>query len=1539
MKKFTKLVGGFFAVALLLFSNPTMASHFKGGDTYFVCTGNGYYKLVFACYYACESGSSTPYDFTLESFTLTSSCPSVPTTLTCVSQTPQQDVPLYCPGILTTCDYNPYSNAPTGTPTGTLVVIYQTDSFQIPPGCTVTAEISNGNRNGAITNLQNPANTYLDIAATITTPMNGSCNNNPQFAQYPVNVFCLGQNANFSQGAIDASGDSLVYTLINPRDNGGLPIPFVAGCTPADPLGALSGTGFASTFSFNSSTGNINFTPTASGNFVLTVEVDAYHNGVFVGSVMRDIQFTVTPCNDPPPPVLTSLFSQANVVGGVVIDSNHVGVCPGQQVQINLIATTTDSFNYLIDSTNAALSLPGAIVSVTHAGTKFDSTTLHITWTPSATDSGYHYILVTVKDTICPRPGSNTYAFVISVLGGLYAGPDQVYCNGGSPVIIQAAGANHYIWTDSATGGPPVGVVSYGPDSSYIVVAPSANTGYVVQGDLLGSCKNRDTVSVKNAQAFTLRTVAQDTTVCKYSTTVLTTTPTPGNLAPFTYVWAPAAGLVSPTSSSTTTGPILSTGYYYVTATSFEGCAIRDSIKIFVNGAAPRVSILPNTNYVCPGDTISLRSSVLTENLVSCGVVDTLPSSATYFGGSVNNDTSSSTGSFGFTNVNCSPFMGSMNSYKVQYLFRQSELNAAGLSSGTITDISFFIKALNSTVAYDTFAISMGCTNLNSLNGFVNNLTEVVPPQIGPAAPTANVSLFSNSWNPIPFTRFYNWDGASNIVIQICYTINSASSSNDDFVSYSTTSFPGSCVYAGSFLGENGCSLGANSFYYGVLNTRPNIKMDMVAPDVLTYHWSPATALCDTCPSTAFVVTRDTTVTLTVSDGTCINDSTKRLLINPAVEVTALRDTVLCSGSNSAQLNVVLDNPSNPSCIQGYSVAPIPYAPISVTTIPNLINPASFVDAFGNPISTDNGTAGPLAIGFNFPFYCQNYSQFYVNSNGWISFVNPYPATSLTQEYTAQTLPPSAADLNPQKVIELMMGNYYLQDLFGGGGGTVLYFVSGTAPNRVLAVQFSGMFDASLTYTTSGEIDLYEGTGVIDIQIQSSDYSGTNHTTGVKDSTGLGTAAPGRNNQPYTVSTPEAWRFTPQYGASVVVGSTVWSPNLYLNNDSIANPIASPPNTPQTYVVTTTLILNPNTVPTTCVVTDSVHIGFGTTAGGSATVVPGTICLGDTAQLAYTTADVVTSYTWTPARGLNDSTISAPKSSTTDTTIYYVRVVNNQGCVTWAADTVNIYPPITVTLPADAASCNCHPNLVLTPTIVGGTPAYSYHWSNGGTDATTVDTILNGSSYILTVTDAHGCTAVSNKDSFTMSCPLVNITVDPVSDTIFMNTDTATLTANSSTGSNFTYQWWSDSLHVLSPATNVTGVVGTTSGSDSVHLIVTDINNGCIDTTAVLIHVINFGSFVMPTAFTPNGDLKNPYFYPVLNGPNSPVRISALRIYSRWGQLVYDNPNAPGWDGNFGSNPQPSETYLYFVTAVYPDPNNPSKTVQKSVEGSFQLQR
>ena len=95
----------------------------------------------------------------------------------------------------------------------------------------------------------------------------------------------------------------------------------------------------------------------------------------------------------------------------------------------------------------------------------------------------------------------------------------------------------------------------------------------------------------------------------------------------------------------------------------------------------------------------------------------------------------------------------------------------------------------------------------------------------------------------------------------------------------------------------------------------------------------------------------------------------------------------------------------------------------------------------------------------------------------------------------------------------------------------------------------------------------------------------------------------------------------------------------------------------------------------------------------------------------------------------------------------------------------------------------------------------------------------------------------------------------------------------------------------------------------------------------------------MATAFTPNGDGKNDKFYPVLNGPNSSSKVIAFRVYNRWGQLVYDNPNAPGWDGGYGGTPQATDTYVYFVTVESPDPNDAAKRIQKSVEGSFQLFR
>lgn len=56
------------------------------------------------------------------------------------------------------------------------------------------------------------------------------------------------------------------------------------------------------------------------------------------------------------------------------------------------------------------------------------------------------------------------------------------------------------------------------------------------------------------------------------------------------------------------------------------------------------------------------------------------------------------------------------------------------------------------------------------------------------------------------------------------------------------------------------------------------------------------------------------------------------------------------------------------------------------------------------PSYEDDGTVGPLPIGFDFPFYGNTFSGLYVCSNGWMSFTN-----GLLETYTNQPLPNSGS--------------------------------------------------------------------------------------------------------------------------------------------------------------------------------------------------------------------------------------------------------------------------------------------------------------------------------------------------------------------------------------------------------------------------------------------------------------------------------------------------------------------------------------------------
>ena len=72
----------------------------------------------------------------------------------------------------------------------------------------------------------------------------------------------------------------------------------------------------------------------------------------------------------------------------------------------------------------------------------------------------------------------------------------------------------------------------------------------------------------------------------------------------------------------------------------------------------------------------------------------------------------------------------------------------------------------------------------------------------------------------------------------------------------------------------------------------------------------------------------------------------------------------------------------------------------------------------------------------------------------------------------------------------------------------------------------------------------------------------------------------------------------------------------------------------------------------------------------------------------------------------------------------------------------------------------------------------------------------------------------------------------------------------------------------------------------------------------------------LPGAFTPNGDGANDVLY-VYGGL---IKAVHLRIYNRWGQMVFETKDIKqGWDGTFKGEPQRPDAYAYRLTAEFID--------------------
>lgn len=286
-------------------------------------------------------------------------------------------------------------------------------------------------------------------------------------------------------------------------------------------------------------------------------------------------------------------------------------------------------------------------------------------------------------------------------------------------------------------------------------------------------------------------------------------------------------------------------------------------------------------------------------------------------------------------------------------------------------------------------------------------------------------------------------------------------------------------------------------------------------------------------------------------------------------------------------------------------------------------------------------------------------------------------------------------------------------------------------------------------------------------------------------------------------------------------------------------------------------------------------------AGVSASAVPThPLCHGlSTGAIDVTLAGGASPYTYSWSNGaLTEDIANIPAGN------YTLTFTDNNGCNSVLF--VGINQPDTIIVEAVVANVKCNGNgdgnITLVPT--GGTPGYTYQWSNNGATTNSL-TSLSGGVYTATVTDANGCSytkinTITEPDQINISLTSTLLFNGHNISSFGAHDGSIELTISGGTEA-YSYTWTPGSV-------NTEDLTGLAAGA--YHVEGTDANGCRFSGDIILTEPL---SLEMPEGISPNADGKNDLF--VVHGiENYPDNV--LTIYNRWGNIVYQES---GYDNNW----------------------------------------
>lgn len=408
--------------------------------------------------------------------------------------------------------------------------------------------------------------------------------------------------------------------------------------------------------------------------------------------------------------------------------------------------------------------------------------------------------------------------------------------------------------------------------------------------------------------------------------------------------------------------------------------------------------------------------------------------------------------------------------------------------------------------------------------------------------------------------------------------------------------------------------------------------------------------------------------------------------------INAGPDTVACPG------NITLTATASGGPAGGYTISSIPYVPYSYTS--------------GTMVSlSDESVSSALNIGFTFSFMGNNYTQFYICSNGWVGFTNQFAT------WTVSPIP------DPSMPVNCIMGAFH--DLNPSAGGTVSYFTTGAAPNRKLVVNWNQVPLYSCNTLVTQQIVLYESSNIIENYFQSkpvcTSWSNGNSIQGIHNASGTTAyTVAGRNATQWT-ATNEGWRYTP---SSSALGPITWY-NASGNVIGTGSPITT------NFTSSTFYVAQVYDSTSATYFDDTVFVSSGIPGLTVSVTNPG--CAGSQNGSATVSAPGGP-YTYSWSTGATTSAITGLGPGS-----YTVTVTDSAGCSETLVANVSSASQLTVYATHYNETCAGCNNGIVYSSPMGGSPPYTYLWQPGNYTTQDVYNVAPGM-YTVCITDGNNCT-------------------------------------------------------------------------------------------------------------------------------------------------------------------------------------------------------